>query len=413
MATDYHAEHVGSLLRQPWLLRARAEHEQGTLSEAGLREVEDRAAAENIDVQRAAGIEVFTDGEVRRTNWMTGILESIGGMTQVETPSVTWHREDGEIPPAEETDFVMTTATAKVYRRNKLTNVEAEYMASQVPGQFKITMMSAAMGAMVWRPDLSAAVYPSPADLVSDLIALQVEEISDLIDLGAGWVQLDSLSYNQVFDDEFRAATGNAEVDPRLILEGSVAADAAIVRAVKAKHPEVTIGMHICRGNNRSAYMAKGGYEPVAERLFGEVEADRFLLEYDTERAGGFEPLRFIRPGTTVVLGLISSKGTYARVAGCAAAPRRRGGALRADREPRDQPPVRLRLDCERQPADHRRGKAQARTRRGHRAADLGLGAGPGIQYRPTMSPFSSMSMLMAAGLEASPGMVRMSPQIG
>jgi methionine synthase II (cobalamin-independent) len=99
MATGFHAEHVGSLLRQPWLLRARAEHKQGKLSEAGLREVEDRAAAENIDVQRAAGIEVFTDGEVRRTNWMTGILESIGGMTEVETPAVTWHREDGEIPP--------------------------------------------------------------------------------------------------------------------------------------------------------------------------------------------------------------------------------------------------------------------------------------------------------------------------
>jgi 5-methyltetrahydropteroyltriglutamate--homocysteine methyltransferase len=308
MATDFHAEHVGSLLRQPWLLRARAEHKQGELSEAGLREVEDRAAAENIQMQRAAGIDVFTDGEVRRTNWMTGILESIGGMTEVETPAVLWHREDGEMPPTDETDFVMTTAVAKVYRKNKLTNVEAEYMASQTPGQFKVTMMSAAMGAMVWRPDLSAAAYPSPADLVSDLIALQVEEIGDVIERGAGWVQLDSLSYNQVFDGEFRAATGNAGVDPRLILEGSVAADAAIVSAVKDKHPDVTIGMHICRGNNRSAYMAKGGYEPVAERLFGEVGVDRFLLEYDTERAGGFEPLRFIRPGTTVVLGLISSK---------------------------------------------------------------------------------------------------------
>ena len=87
-----------------------------------------------------------------------------------------------------------------------------------------------------------------------------------------------------------------------------MAADAAVVRGVKARHPDVTVGLHICRGNNRSAYMAKGGYEPVAERLFGEVGVDRFLLEYDTERAGGFEPLRFIRPGTVVVLGLVSSK---------------------------------------------------------------------------------------------------------
>jgi 5-methyltetrahydropteroyltriglutamate--homocysteine methyltransferase len=308
MATDYHAEHVGSLLRQPWLLDARAGYKQGKLSEAELRAVEDRAVKENIATQRAAGIEVLTDGEARRTNWMTNILESTGGMSEVESSAVTWHRENGEIPPTEETDFTMMTATAKVYRRNKLTNVEAEFMARQAPGQFKITMMSAAMGGIVWRPDLSAAVYPSPADLVNDLVALQIDEIGDLIERGTGWVQLDSLSYNQVFDDEFRAATGNSAVDPKLILDASVAADAAIVRGVKARHPEVTIGMHICRGNNRSAYMAKGGYEPVAEALFGGVDVDRFLLEYDTERAGGFEPLRFIRPGTTVVLGLISSK---------------------------------------------------------------------------------------------------------
>ena len=308
MATDYHAEHVGSLLRQPWLLDARAEYQRGTLSDAGLREVEDRAVAENIALQREAGLEVFTDGEARRTNWMTGILESTGGMNPVESSTVVWRREDGQIPPAEETHFVMTAATATVYRKNRLTNVEAEFMARQVPGRFKITMMSAAMGGMAWRPGISTAAYPSPMDLVKDLVALQIEEIEELIQHGTGWVQLDSLSYNQVFDHEFRARTGNAGVDPNAILEGSVAADAAVVRAVKARHPGVTIGLHICRGNNRSAHMAKGGYEPVAERLFGEVGVDRFLLEYDTERAGGFEPLRFIRPGAVVVLGLISSK---------------------------------------------------------------------------------------------------------
>jgi 5-methyltetrahydropteroyltriglutamate--homocysteine methyltransferase len=164
------------------------------------------------------------------------------------------------------------------------------------------------MGGMVWRPEISMGAYPSPVELIQDLVALQIEEIGDLVARGTRRVQLDSLGYNQVFDDEFRASTGNGAVDPQLILAGSVAADTAVVSAVKAAHPEVTVGMHICRGNNRSAYMAKGGYEPVAERLFGEVPVDRFLLEYDTERAGGFEPLRFIRPGTTVVLGLISSK---------------------------------------------------------------------------------------------------------
>ena len=308
MATDYHAEHVGSLLRQPWLLDARARYQRGELDQAGLRAAEDRAAAENIALQREAGIGIFTDGEVRRTNYMTGILESTGGMTALGSPPVAWRRDDGVVPPAAETDFVLTVASEKVFRKDKLTNVEAEYLASQVPGQFKITMMSAAMGAMVWLPELSAAAYPTPVELIGDLVALQIEEIGDLVARGTRRAQLDSLGYNQVFDDEFRASTGNGAVDPQLILAGSVAADTAVVSAVKAAHPEVTVGMHICRGNNRSAYMARGGYEPVAERLFGEVPVDRFLLEYDTGRAGGFEPLRFVRPGTTVVLGLVSSK---------------------------------------------------------------------------------------------------------
>lgn len=307
MATDFHAEHVGSMLRQPWLLDARASYRAGTITEGELRSVEDRAVLENIALQRSAGITVFTDGEARRTSWMTGILESIGGMSQIETPSVVWRREDGEIPPEDETDFVMTAATSKVFQKDHLTAVEAKFMASQVPGQFKITMMSAAMGAMTWRPEVSSGAYPDPAELVNDLVALQVAEISELARLGTRWVQLDSLSYNQVFDDEFRAATGNF-LDPAVILEASVAADTDIVRGAKAANPGLMVGMHICRGNNRSAYMAKGGYDPVAEQLFGTVPVDRFLLEYDTERAGGFEPLRFVRPGAVAVLGLVSSK---------------------------------------------------------------------------------------------------------
>ena len=304
---DIHAEHVGSLLRPPWLLTARAQYQAGAIGEAELRAAEDRATEENIAIQRSAGLRVFTDGEARRTNWMTGILESTGGMSPIDTPAVTWRREDGEVPPEDETDFVMTVATSKVFRKDHLTAIEAAYMATQVPGQFKVTMMSAAMGAMTWRPEVSAGAYPDPAELVRDLAALQVEEIAELAALGTRWVQLDSLSYNQVFDDEFRAATGNP-LDPAVILAASVAADSAIVAGVKAAHPDVTVGMHICRGNNRSAYMARGGYEPVAEQLFGTVPVDRFLLEYDTERAGGFEPLRFVRPGAMVVLGLVSSK---------------------------------------------------------------------------------------------------------
>jgi 5-methyltetrahydropteroyltriglutamate--homocysteine methyltransferase len=309
MATDIHAEHVGSLLRPHWLRDAKASYKAGAIGLDELRHLEDQAASENIAMQKSAGMAVFTDGEVRRETWMAGLLESIGGMTSFGNPDmVTWHLADGEVPPTEETDFDLMVASEKVYQKQRLSAVEAQYMSKAVPSQFKITLMSAAMGGMVWRPEISEAAYPTPAELTDDLVRLQVDEIAGLIDIGARWVQLDSLSYNQVFDRKFREATTGDVVPAGVILDTSVTADAQIVLGVKAKDPTVTIGMHICRGNNRSAYMAKGGYEPVADRLFGEVEVDRFLLEYDTERAGGFEPLRFIRPGTTVVLGLISSK---------------------------------------------------------------------------------------------------------
>jgi 5-methyltetrahydropteroyltriglutamate--homocysteine methyltransferase len=308
MATDIHAEHVGSLLRPPWLLEAKTGYKAGAIGLDELRHLEDQAASENITLQKSAGLPVFTDGEARRDTWMAGLLESIGGMTSFGGPDpVIWHRGNGEVPPHEETDFDRMVVSEKVYQKQRLAAVEAQYMSKAVPGQFKITMMSAAMAGMVWRPEISEAAYPTPAELTDDLVRLQIDEIAGLIDIGTRWVQLDSLSYNQVFDRKFREATVSG-VPGDVILDACVTADAAIARGVKAKDPTVTVGMHICRGNNRSAYMASGSYEPVAERLFSEVPVDRFLLEYDTERAGGFEPLRFIPPGRVVVLGLVSSK---------------------------------------------------------------------------------------------------------
>jgi len=307
MATQQHAEHVGSLLRPAWLLEARAAHKAGTRSAEELAELADRAVLDAISLQQQAGIEVFTDGEMRRENWMAGLLECTGGVVSYDRPSVAWHR-GGEIVSGPDTDFETVAASEKVTRKEARTSVEAAFLARHAPRAFKITMMSASMGGLMWRPEISARVYPDPADLVADLVALQIQEIEQLIDQGVRWVQLDSLGYNQVFDPGFRAQTGLSALSPELILDATVTADAQIVGAAKRKDPDVTVGMHICRGNNRSAWMAQGGYEQVAERLFGEVGADRFLLEYDTERAGGFEPLRFVRPGTTVVLGLISSK---------------------------------------------------------------------------------------------------------
>ena len=305
MATTYHAEHVGSLLRPPYLLRAREAHETGELTTAQLREVEDRAIAELLDIQKQAGLTVFTDGEARRESWRAGLLESLSGV-EPASRTLRWYRNGKELSP-EETLSDGAVAVAKVSRKQDLTGVEASFMAARAPGTFKITMISASMGGMIWDRERSSAVYPAPNDLIEDLAALQIDEIGDLAARGVRWVQLDSLSYNQVIDP---GATGRtrAALSPEQALDAAITVDAAIVTAVKREHQDLTVGMHICRGNYRSSWMAQGGYEPVAERLFNEVPVDRFLLEYDTERAGGFEPLRFVPPGPTVVLGLVTTK---------------------------------------------------------------------------------------------------------
>jgi 5-methyltetrahydropteroyltriglutamate--homocysteine methyltransferase len=152
-------------------------------------------------------------------------------------------------------------------------------MTEYAPGTFKITMISASMGGMIWNRERSSAVYPAPNDLIDDLAALQIDEIGALAASGVRWVQLDSLSYNQVIDP---GATGRtrAALSPEQALDAAVTVDSNIVSAVKREHPDLTVGMHICRGNYRSSWMAQGGYEP----------------------------LRFVPPGPTVVLGLVTTK---------------------------------------------------------------------------------------------------------
>jgi 5-methyltetrahydropteroyltriglutamate--homocysteine methyltransferase len=308
MTATYHAEHVGSLLRPPRLLRAREDLEAGRLSEAELREVEDEAILQAIALQQEAGLRVFTDGEARRESWRAGLMESLNGVTPLGR-TMKWYRDGRELSP-EETLSDGVVVTEKVARKQDLTAMEARFMAAHAPGAYKITMISASMGGMIWDRRLSADAYPKVGDLIEDLAALQIEESTGLIGQGVRWIQLDSLSYNQVIDPA-QAGSSRSRADPRRVLDAAISVDARVVAAVKRLNPDVTVGMHVCRGNYRSSWLAQGSYEPVAERLFSEVPVDRFLLEYDTPRAGGFEPLRFVPSGPdapTVVLGLVTTK---------------------------------------------------------------------------------------------------------
>ena len=306
MSTTIRAEHVGSLLRPPNLLKARDEHRRGALPAGRLAELEDLAAADAVKLQQDAGMQVFTDGEVRRDDFMAAVVETVGGLVPVEESSARprWHHDadDAEL----EGDVASVAIGEPLYRRTPLSLTEARWLEAHSPGPYKITMASPTMVAGFWRPGTSDRVYPTRQDAVAALAEIYRQDIAGLIDAGVTWLQLDSLAYWANIDPE--AARMRRVTDLEGHLAQVIDTDNALIRAARAHRPGLTVAMHFCRGNMRSAWSAQGGYEPIAERVFSEVEADRFLLEYDTERSGGFEPLRFVPPGPTVVLGLVSSK---------------------------------------------------------------------------------------------------------
>jgi 5-methyltetrahydropteroyltriglutamate--homocysteine methyltransferase len=299
------AEHVGSLLRPRQLLTARAQHKQGTLSDDKLRRVEDAAAVAAVALQRDAGMQVFTDGEVRRDDFMASVVETVGGLAPAGESAArpVWHREDG----AElEGEIAPVVINAPLYRKVPLSVTEAEWLAQNSPGPFKITMASPTMLGGFWRPGASERVYPTRRDAVARLAEIYREDISGLIGAGMEWLQIDSLGYWANIDPDAAKMRRVNDLDDNLT--HIIDTDNSLIRAAREKNPDMVVGMHFCRGNMRSAWSVQGGYEPIAERVFGEVEVDRFLLEYDTDRAGGFEPLRFVPEDKIVVLGLVSSK---------------------------------------------------------------------------------------------------------
>jgi len=315
MAT-YHADHVGSFLRPPELLEARVAHDEGRIDEAGLRAVEERAIRAILEVQRQVGVDVYSDGEYRRAMWLTGLPAAVdgfgaGAMLNIRrwrgralpyAPGETGVRHAGaagQNPPA--------VIVGKLTPRRRVTGIESAFLRAHAPGPYKITIPSPTWYLRGYITGTSDAAYPTAADALRDLTAIVKGEVAALVAEGVPYVQIDSIRY--VFDytdDERRREWQELGIDPDAAVEENVAADNAVVAGLARGN--VTLGLHMCRGNNRSRWFAEGGYDRIAERVFGRLDFDRFLLEYDTARAGGFEPLRFVPRGKTVVLGLISTK---------------------------------------------------------------------------------------------------------
>jgi len=290
---------VGSLLRPAALLRAR----QSNPGSEQLRKIEDQFIVEAIRRQKEIGLDVVTDGELRRRNFMSDFVDAVAGFDTGKAVSRSW---SGQGPGA--VSSVTGIVTSKLRQRSSLTGHELPLLETHARGKFKVTLPSATQfPAISYRRGVTDKIYPRPSDLLWDIVAIMKKEMQSFGSRGVSYIQIDAPRYSYYIDPKWREwMRTEMSQDPEAALQESVDADNACFAA--ARQPEATLAIHLCRGNNRSHWYAEGGYDAIAEQLFSSLDVDRFLLEYDDERSGSFEPLRFVPRGKMVVLGLISSK---------------------------------------------------------------------------------------------------------
>lgn len=301
MPQKFRAENVGSLLRPAELLNAREAHSQGKLPLAELRAAEDRAILDAFAGQRRCGIDVFTDGELRRGSWLTDMADAVEGFVEQKV-MLDWKGPGG----GAEGSTAQVVGT-KLRKARQLTAHEIPLLKKSAPGPFKITL-PAPSNFMVasYKPGITDRFYPTHADLLAEIVEFVRDEVQWLVAQGVTYIQFDAPYYSHYLDPTQRERMRAAGLDPDREFSRSIAGDGAALKNVP--RDRVTLALHVCRGNSRSRWYTEGGYDAIAERLFGELDVDNFLLEYDSARAGGFEPLRFAPRGKTIVLGLVTTK---------------------------------------------------------------------------------------------------------
>jgi 5-methyltetrahydropteroyltriglutamate--homocysteine methyltransferase len=305
MSSLFRADHVGSFLRPPDLLAARQAH----VSLQELKALEDRHIARVLQKQQELGLGVFTDGELRRSNFMSDFTDAVDGFDPGDAVPRSWSDSAKKsTAPAVVVSSISGVVTAPLKQRQPLTGSEVPFLREHAPGPIKITLPSATQfPAISFKYGITDAVYRDPYALLDAVTSIMVEDIRVLAGSGISYLQIDAPRYSYYLDPKWTSwMEKELRVDPEQMLTASLKADNACF--VAARGSGVTLAIHLCRGNNRSHWYAEGGYEAIAERLFHELAVDRFLLEYDDERSGSFEPLRLVPKEKIVVLGLISSK---------------------------------------------------------------------------------------------------------
>jgi 5-methyltetrahydropteroyltriglutamate--homocysteine methyltransferase len=294
----FRSDVVGSLLRPSYLKHARERHQAGELSEAEFKQIEDRAVDEAVALQSRAGIEIVTDGEMRRYAFYGHLIDAVEGFDKFGGWAIPFRNEKGE-----ELVLPRPVVVSKLRRKRPLCAEEFTYLRARTKLPAKTTMISAQQAAAYYDAKKSGAAYPNVEAYLSDLVDILRDEVAELIRLGCTYIQIDSPQYTALLDPQLREGYRQRGNDPDRLLDISIEMDNAVI----GNYRGIVFGLHLCRGNNQSKFYAAGDYGPIT-KVFQKTRFQRFLLEYDDERSGGFEPLRQVPEDRTVVLGLISSK---------------------------------------------------------------------------------------------------------
>jgi 5-methyltetrahydropteroyltriglutamate--homocysteine methyltransferase len=295
---------VGSLLRPPELLEAQRRHARGEIPDDELVRAEDRAVDGALRLQAEAGLEVVTDGEMRRISFQSQLPAAVDGFAPWDVDAFLWgdwHSEEvGDLsvprPPI--------AVVERLRRRRFLSAHELAYARDRTDRILKVTLPSPSLFANFWDPERSSGAYASLEDFLGDVAEILREEVDELVRLGARYLQLDAPHYPLLVDPAWRAFYASRGWPAERWLDLGLELD----RLVIGDRPGLVWGFHLCRGNQGSRWLVSGGYDWLAERIFPRLQVDRLLLEYDDERSGGFEPLTHVPEETVCVLGLVTTK---------------------------------------------------------------------------------------------------------
>lgn len=298
----FRADHVGSLLRPPRLLAARERYFAGEMPAEELREVENEAIADAIKKQEAVGLQSVTDGEFRRTYFHIDFLEQLEGVSVSGGIAVKFRSKKGEVnfaPPR-------LAVSGKLRHVKDIQKRDFEFLQSHTSCTPKVTIPSPTMVHFRGgRKAIDIEAYPDLDQFFEDLAQCYRDEINSLYEAGARYIQMDDTNLAYLCDPQIREDTRSRGEDPNQLPRTY----AVLINSVIDGRPnDLTITVHLCRGNFRSSWVAEGSYEPVAEILFNEMNVDAYFLEYDDERSGDFAPLRFMPADKTLVVGLVTTK---------------------------------------------------------------------------------------------------------